>query len=101
MSPLLPLKISIIGAGIAGLAAATLLAQSGHRVTVFDANASLTEIGAGIQITPNALRIFDRHGLKEKFNEATKNEGTFIRKWDNGKVLGKDRGNPLELYGYL
>lgn len=97
-----PLKITVIGAGICGLAAATFLSQSGHKVTVLESNSFLSEIGAGIQATPNALRIFDRHGLKEVFyKEGTKNEGALLRRWDNGKLLGKHRGMPMELYGYL
>lgn len=97
-----PLSITIIGAGIGGLAAATFLCQSGHKVTVFESNTSLSEIGAGIQVTPNALRIFDRHRLKDVFyEEGTKNDGAVLKRWDNGKVLGKHRGMPMELYGYL
>ncbi|KUJ06637.1 salicylate hydroxylase [Mollisia scopiformis] len=97
-----PLTITIVGGGIGGLSAATFLSQSGHKVTVLDSNPCLSEIGAGIQITPNAMRIFDRHGLKDRFyEEATKNEGATIRRWDNGTVLGKHRGMAIKRYGYF
>src|SRR5579859_5474571 len=69
-----PLRITIVGAGIAGLAAATSLAQDGHHVQVLDGLERLSEIGAGIQVTPNAMRILDSWGLKDTFYE----EGTKI-----------------------
>lgn len=47
-------RIAICGAGIAGLAAAIGLADNGWRVTVFEREADLRAIGAGIQISPNA-----------------------------------------------
>ena len=84
------LDIIIIGAGIGGLAAAIFLSKANHNVTVFESNASLSEIGAGIQISPNAMRILDYYGLKDVFDaESTENEGAELRRWDSGKVLGK------------
>ncbi|KAH7324103.1 FAD dependent oxidoreductase domain-containing protein, partial [Rhexocercosporidium sp. MPI-PUGE-AT-0058] len=95
------LNITIVGAGIGGLAAATCLAQSGHRVHVLEAAQELSEVGAGIQISPNAMRILDSISLKEIFyKEGTKNEGAVLRRYDDGRVLGKHRANSLELYGY-
>jgi salicylate hydroxylase len=95
-------NITIIGAGIGGLAAATILSQQGHHIHVLESLAELSEVGAGIQITPNALRIFDKWGLKNVFyRESIKNEGAEIRRYDDGRVLGRHRGNPVESYGYL
>ena len=100
MGPL-RLKITIVGAGIGGLAAATCLAKSGHKVHVLEAGHELSEIGAGIQISPNAMRIFDSMGLKDVFyREGTKNECAVLRRYEDGRILGKHRANPLELYGY-
>jgi len=62
----LPLLIS--GGGIGGLAAAMVLAQDGHRVTLFEQAASFGEIGAGIQLGPNIFRMFDYLGLTEAIN---------------------------------
>jgi salicylate hydroxylase len=96
-----PLHITIVGAGIAGLAAATSLAQNGHHVQVVDGLERLSEIGAGIQVTPNAMRILDSWGLKDTFyEEGTKLDGAQIRRYSNGKVLGKHRGSALALYHY-
>ena len=46
-------EISVIGAGVAGLAAACALAQKGARVRVFERAAALENVGAGIQLSPN------------------------------------------------
>lgn len=55
--------ITIIGAGIAGLTAACALAQRGFAVTVLERAPELTEAGAGLQISPNAVRVLDALGL--------------------------------------
>jgi salicylate hydroxylase len=53
----LTLKIAIAGGGIAGLTAAIALAKHGHHVTVFERATKLDDIGAGIQLSPNAGRV--------------------------------------------
>ena len=53
-------KILIIGAGLGGLAAAACLLQDGHDVDVFDQTRELGEVGAGIQISANAMHVL-RH----------------------------------------
>ena len=58
-----PLKIIVVGAGIAGLAAATAFRQRGAAVIVVEQAPALGAIGAGIQVTPNGLRVLDALGL--------------------------------------
>jgi salicylate hydroxylase len=48
-----PLRICIVGAGIAGLSAAICLGNAGHDVSVFESSSHLKEIGAGIQVGPS------------------------------------------------
>jgi 2-polyprenyl-6-methoxyphenol hydroxylase-like FAD-dependent oxidoreductase len=55
--------ILIAGGGIGGLAAALGLAQAGFAVTVMEKSASFGEIGAGIQLGPNAFHAFDALGV--------------------------------------
>src|SRR5882757_7782504 len=57
--------ILIAGGGIGGLAAALALAQKGIGSLVLEKAAQLGEIGAGIQLGPNAFHCFDRLGVGE------------------------------------
>jgi 3-hydroxybenzoate 6-monooxygenase len=63
------LPILIAGGGIGGLAAAYVLARSGHSVTVLEQAPEFGEIGAGIQLGPNIFRMFDYLGLTEAINK--------------------------------
>ncbi|AAV96913.1 3-hydroxybenzoate 6-monooxygenase [Ruegeria pomeroyi] len=56
-------RILIAGGGIGGLAAALGLARQGRRVLVLEKAAQLGEIGAGIQLGPNAFHAFDYLGV--------------------------------------
>jgi salicylate hydroxylase len=58
-------KFLIAGAGIAGLSAALALARSNHSITVLEQASELSEVGAGIQLGPNAMHILMGWGLGE------------------------------------
>jgi 2-polyprenyl-6-methoxyphenol hydroxylase-like FAD-dependent oxidoreductase len=58
-------RVLIAGGGIGGLAAAVGLAQRGHAVLVLEKAPALGEIGAGIQLGPNAFHAFDYLGVGE------------------------------------
>ncbi|KAJ7888820.1 FAD/NAD(P)-binding domain-containing protein [Mycena leptocephala] len=58
-----PLKVTVVGAGIGGLATAIALRRNGHLVEVFEASEIKTEIGAGIGVQVNALRVLEHWGL--------------------------------------
>ena len=58
--------VMIAGAGIGGLTAALAIAQRGFGVAVFDQAQQLEEVGAGIQLSPNASRILIALGLGEQ-----------------------------------
>lgn len=55
----------IVGAGIAGLTAAIALARRGANVTVLERAPTIREAGAGLQLSPNAMRVLARLGLRE------------------------------------
>src|SRR5450432_2866698 len=66
MSPLSSAgPVLIAGGGIGGLAAALGLAQKGIRSILLEKAAALGEIGAGIQLGPNAFHAFDYLGVGE------------------------------------
>ncbi len=56
-------SVAIIGGGIGGLFAANALIAQGLRVSVYEQAAALGEIGAGVYLTPNAVRHLERVGL--------------------------------------
>src|SRR5258708_24878466 len=62
-------KILIAGGGIGGLAAALALAQKNIASLVLEKASRLGEIGAGIQLGPNAFHCFDRLGVGETARE--------------------------------
>ncbi len=61
-----PPTVFIAGAGIGGLTAALAIAQRGLQVVVFDQADRLQEVGAGIQLSPNASRVLIALGLGEQ-----------------------------------
>jgi salicylate hydroxylase len=95
-------KITVIGGGIGGLAAALGLHRAGFRVDVYEQAPQLTEIGGGINMGPNAARILYRLGLGESLDRAAVRPiSAHVRRWDDGRTLQKAPLNPLcdELYG--
>ena len=57
------MKVLIVGGGIGGLTAALSCAHFGHEVAVFEKSPILSDIGAGIQISPNAMKVFRSLGI--------------------------------------
>lgn len=81
-----PLSILVIGAGISGLATAISAALSGHTVTVLEAAKALQEVGAGLQVTPNATRILHRWGL-DLDEAACEPTALSVHRYDGSVVL--------------
>ncbi|KAL6908520.1 FAD/NAD(P)-binding domain-containing protein [Trichoderma evansii] len=91
------MKIIIIGAGIAGLSLAIALGQSGHQVTILDAAPQLAELGAGVQLTPQALRPWFQWGLKEDLlAESIIPENLHVWDGNSGNLLGNVRIKEME-----
>ena len=84
------LRIAIVGGGIGGRSAMRFLRRAGvHNVTIYEQAPALREIGAGIQLSPNAVRLLVRLGLREAL-EATAvrlEVGWELRRWEDGRVL--------------
>jgi len=63
--------ICIVGGGIGGLTAALGFAQRGFHVEVFEQAPALTEVGAGLQITPNGGRVLNALGLDDALDRVS------------------------------
>jgi len=75
------LKITVAGAGIGGLAAATALAQAGHDVSVAERTPEIGEVGAGIQISPNGMAVIRAIGAADALEEVSL-KGAAVRLFD-------------------
>jgi 6-hydroxynicotinate 3-monooxygenase len=79
------LRISIVGAGIGGLAAAAVLRQKGMEVTVYEQTAAFARVGAGIQVSPNAMRVLRGLGLEQRIRDSAFQPGFWRnRDFDTG-----------------
>ena len=97
------MNICIVGAGLGGLSAALALLQKGFRVTVLEQAAALGEIGAGVQLGPNAVGVLYRMGLQAPLEQVTcETLGKRVRLWNTGQTWPLfDLGTVArEMYGY-
>jgi salicylate hydroxylase len=82
--------VIIAGAGIAGLTAALAFAAQGRPVRLFERAPKLEEIGAGLQLSPNATRILDRLGVLEVLRPcAVEPEAIVLRNGRRQTVLAR------------
>ncbi|KAI0857203.1 putative salicylate hydroxylase [Xylaria cubensis] len=80
-----PLSVIVVGAGIGGLALGYLMRKTGHDVGRME----IAEVGAGLQLAPNCLRILRRFGLlDETMKLATVLERNSLRRWMDDEELG-------------
>jgi salicylate hydroxylase len=97
-----PLNIAVVGAGIGGLSAAVALYRAGFAVEVYEQAPELTEVGGGINMGPNAIRVLRGYGLGAALDrDGVKPLFTHQRRWQDGRTLQKAPLNPRceELYG--
>ncbi len=90
--PILPQEITVLGGGIAGLAAASILARAGRTVTVLERSPAPDSAGAGIQISPNGTAVLKALGLTFETGAETAAAIKVCRHTD-GKTLFSQRLN--------
>ncbi len=98
------LPVLVAGGGIGGLAAALALVRQGFHVKVMEQAPEIGEIGAGIQLGPNAFHAFDALGIGEKarsravytdemvMHDAI--DGSLVGRIPTGEAFRKRFGNP-------
>ena len=82
------ISAAIIGGGLGGLTAALSLRRSGVDVHVYEQASVLSEVGAGIQVSPNASRVLHGLGLAEELAKlGVAPLAVHQRRWDDGHTL--------------
>jgi salicylate hydroxylase/6-hydroxynicotinate 3-monooxygenase len=82
------LSVAIVGAGIGGLAAAACLRRIGIDVTIYEQAQRFVRVGAGIQQSPNAVRVLRRLGLEPQLRAiAFQPASALNRQSDTGELL--------------
>lgn len=81
-------KAIVVGAGLGGLTAAASLHRRGIDTTVLEQSAQLGEIGAGVQLAPNALKVLRALGLEQRASElGFEPDAHVVRNWKTSEVL--------------
>ncbi len=85
-------RIAIIGGGIGGLSAALALERRGAEVIVCEQSPVHSEIGAGLNLTPNAVKAFRTLGLGRQIEDiGWGSEWLMIRSWKSGRYISRNR----------
>jgi len=96
------LEISIVGAGIGGLVAALALKKRGHKPIIYEKTESLSELGAGIQLSPNANKVLEYLGVMEELQaDVYEPEAFQFVHYRTGKILAQQtlKNSSLKIYG--
>jgi salicylate hydroxylase len=94
-------RVAIIGGGIGGLTAASALLRAGAEVSVYEAAGELKEIGAGVALHPNAMRVLRFIGVEDGVRKvAGRSDYAVTRDGVTGRVISKtSRAQTVELQG--
>ena len=81
-------RIAVVGAGMGGLAAAAALDRLGFQVRVYEQAARFTRLGAGIQMSPNAMMALRGLGIEDQVRAVAFQPETWMnRRWDSGEMM--------------
>jgi salicylate hydroxylase len=96
------LKVIVVGGGMGGLTAAAALSQRGHEVELYEQSKEFGEVGAGIQLAPNATKVFRALGIEQEMGRfGFKPEAITGWQWKTGRALFRTplQGTCERLYG--
>lgn len=81
------MRVAVIGGGIGGMTAAAALHQHGFEVAVYERAASLSEVGFGLQMGPNAVKVIHSLGIFDEFAKlAVEPTGFTSITWDQANL---------------
>ncbi|MHA6615983.1 FAD-dependent monooxygenase [Pseudonocardia sp. DLS-67] len=96
-------RVAVVGGGIGGLATAAFLHRAGLRSVVYEQAAELKQVGAGLVLAPNAVRLLRRLGAMDRLRgrAVPLDVGWEFRRWADGQVLSAEilAGSCERLYG--
>jgi len=83
-------RIAIIGGGIGGLTAAVALHRRGIPAEVYEQSPQIREIGAGVALTPNAMKAYRALGMEAKIAAiGYESEYQLVRNWNSGSIISR------------
>ncbi len=84
--------VAVVGAGMGGLTAALALIKKGFDVSVYEQASELREVGAGVQLGPNAMRVYAALGLDAVISRFSfVPDAHAVRSWKTGAVISSTR----------
>ena len=82
------LKVLVAGAGLGGLACAATLLKAGYDIEVYEQAPALGEVGAGIQLSANAMHVLNALGIGDRISAISVRPGAYVfRLHDTGEVI--------------
>ena len=82
------MNIIIVGAGIGGLVSALCLNKKGYKVEIYEQVEALSELGAGVQLSPNATRVLNYLDLFEDLEPYIFEPNSFqFLNYSSGKII--------------
>jgi 2-polyprenyl-6-methoxyphenol hydroxylase-like FAD-dependent oxidoreductase len=90
-------RVAVVGAGVGGLTLAAALTRIGVPCLVFEQAGSLTEAGAGVQLSPNAIRPLIQLGIGPALRRhAVRITATEVRSWQDQPITRTTLGDDCE-----
>ncbi|MEV6259055.1 FAD-dependent monooxygenase [Nocardia sp. NPDC051911] len=87
------LRVAVVGGGIGGAATAQFLRRAGVTVTIFEQADEFREVGAGVQVSPNAVRLLERVGVANEVGKVAAQPDILwqMHRWRTGEIISEQR----------
>jgi 2-polyprenyl-6-methoxyphenol hydroxylase-like FAD-dependent oxidoreductase len=90
------MRVGVVGFGVAGAAASSLLAQAGHDVTLFEREPELRVAGAGVLLQPSGQLVLERLGVLERVRDHAAQIDELLALAPSGRTVGRLRYGDLD-----